>query len=232
MIQRGCSSSWSAPVKKNLLSLIFAFSLAAGGSSAFGQQQDTGASGVIDGSDVYQFLNSGPIIDGTRMEEASRKFDSAIKMPDRTRQCKTWQEVIDRDKKLQNAGVGAVYPGDGTKFGAPGSANAAKQGGSAYGDTSTSTVDGEKNKGPGFISRAAEWMGFPVSDEPLPGDVDASLAGDLPAGPDPRVYVHEIKHTSQQQRQQLNNAQPQRFVEKEQQPPSVIVDEGNDSPTR
>ncbi|MBX9670296.1 MAG: hypothetical protein K2X93_22040 [Candidatus Obscuribacterales bacterium] len=220
-------------MKKDLLSLIFAITLATGATAAHGQQQDTGASGVIDGSDVYQFLNSGPIIDGTRMEEASRKFDSAIKMPDRKHQCKTWQEVIDRDRKLQDAGVGAVYPGDGTSFGAPGTQNATRQGGSAYGGAYNPPR--QKEKGPGWFTRAAEWVGFPISDEPLPGDVDASLAGDLPAGPDPRVYVHEMKHApgepGAQGQQQVNSVVAPRPSYTEQQPPTVIVDEGN-PPTR
>jgi hypothetical protein len=208
-------------VNKAYLQLILAVAMASTVSPACAQQQDTGASGVIDGSDVYQFLNSGAIIDGTRMEEASRKFDSAIKMPVRTRQCKNWQEVMDRDRQLDAAGVGAVYPNDGTQNAyttqpgySPGAATGAAASGApaARGTTATGMgwggtpsnpyPYGQPQKQPhgfmhklgdGFV-RASEWVGFPISDEPLPGDVDASLAGDLPAGPDPRVYVHETKY--------------------------------------
>ena len=63
--------------------------------------------------------------------------------------------------------------------------------------------------------RACDAVGFPVSDEFLPGDVDASLSGDLPPGQDPRIYVHH-KAASQ-------------ALDQEMQPPTIIVE--SDEPT-
>ena len=224
-------------MKRAYLPLIIALAVASAVSPAMAQQQDTGASGVIDGSDVYQFLNSGSIIDGTRMEEASRKFDSAIKMPDRVHQCKSWQEVIDRDRNLQQAGVGATIPGDGTanKYQnncAPGSGcNTASGCSTGYGaqGTSAKPKQGFFHKLKDDFIKTSEWVGFPISDEPLPGDVDASLAGDLPAGPDPRVYVHETKQAAPRIAPSAYNRQG---VTQEEQPPTVIVDECDSPPTR
>jgi len=224
-------------VKKAYLPLIIAVAFAGTISPVGAQQQDTGASGVIDGSDVYQFLNSGSVIDPTRMEEASRKFDSMIKMPERTRQCKNWQEVIDRDRALQDAGVGAVYKGDGTNF-APGAARQAPSGVTApgYSQGKGQPVNPYAQDAPkphGFFNklkndfvRYSEWVGFPISDEPLPGDVDASLAGDLPAGPDPRVYVHETKHQPYVQHPVQQSVLPvvPNAAAGEGQPPTIIMD--------
>jgi len=162
-------------------------------------QRDPGASGVIDGTDVYQFLNSGPIIDPTRMEEASIRADKTIKMPSR-HQTKSWQEVIDRDKDLENQAEVVRFKGDlnSSPNQNPISAQTSHSG-SNYGSNNGIAQDTNAQKPHhtfvqklenGFI-RASEAVGFPISDEPLPGDVDSSLAGDLPAGQDPRVYVHQ-----------------------------------------
>lgn len=162
-------------------------------------QRDPGASGVIDGTDVYQFFNSGPIIDPTRMEEASMRADKVIKMPSR-HQTKSWQEVIDRDKDLENQAEVVRFKGDlnSSPNQNPISAHSAQSGPST--SQGSGIAQDTKAQKPhhtfvqklenGFI-RASEAVGFPISDEPLPGDVDSSLAGDLPAGQDPRVYVHE-----------------------------------------
>lgn len=157
-------------------------------------QSDPGASGVIDGTDVYQFLNSGPVIDPTRMEEASIRGDKVIKMPSR-HQTKSWQEVIDRDKDLENQAEVVRFKGDlnASPNKNPISAQTS-QGGTSYGITQDTNAQKTHHTfvqklENGFI-RASEAVGFPISDEPLPGDVDSSLAGDLPAGQDPRIYVH------------------------------------------
>ena len=158
-------------------------------------QSDPGASGVIDGTDVYQFLNSGAVIDPTRMEEASIRGDKVIKMPSR-HQTKSWQEVIDRDKDLENQAEVVRFKGDlnASPNRNPISAQTS-QGGTSYGITQDTNAQKPHHTfvqklENGFI-RASEAVGFPISDEPLPGDVDSSLAGDLPAGQDPRVYVHQ-----------------------------------------
>jgi len=44
--------------------------------------QYVGENGVIDGSNLKQFLNSGPTIDATAMEEASIPADNFVQMPD------------------------------------------------------------------------------------------------------------------------------------------------------
>ncbi len=158
--------------------------------------QDTGASGVIDGSDVYQFLNSGAQIDGTRMEEASRKADSEIKLPS-YRRMKNWQEVIDRDRQNSEAGIGAAHGGMGsaTEYATEHPTASGLSGAAGINEDEAEPKHkhsfGVKLKN-AFLD-TAEWIGFPLSDEPPPNEVDAKLAGDLPDGPDPRVYVHEVK---------------------------------------
>ncbi|MCW5822815.1 MAG: hypothetical protein KIT34_08415 [Cyanobacteria bacterium TGS_CYA1] len=162
-------------------------------------QRDPGASGVIDGTDVYQFFNSGPMIDPTRMEEASLRGDKVIKMPSR-HQTKSWQEVIDRDKDLESQAEVVRFKGDLNSSPNQNPLAAHSQQNGSNNNTGSGIAQDTKAQKPhhtfvqklenGFI-RASEAVGFPIADEPLPGDVDSSLAGDLPAGQDPRVYVHE-----------------------------------------
>lgn len=251
-----------------ILGIAFVASTAAP-SFAQGQRsvdyQDPGASGVVDGTDVYQFLDSGPTIDTTRMEEASKKFDSEIQMPSRKRM-KNWQEVLDRDEHQAVKGVGAVDGGMGSVNGyapvmrpAPAGYGQVPQQGRTAGSAvqgSAPSVTGSYYSGnnataPGALVpggtyappkpkhpvlsgikndfvRTAEWIGFPVSDEFLPGEVDASLAGDLPDGQDPRHYVHEEKHRQapayEHQTQVVNpssnSVPPQRY--QEEQPPTIM----------
>ncbi|MBX9691526.1 MAG: hypothetical protein K2Z81_04020 [Cyanobacteria bacterium] len=226
---------------------VFVSLIAVGPACAQNQYgSDPGASGIVDGSDVYQFLTSGPIIDPVRMEEASRKFDRTIKLPPRITQAKSW------DAEMQREGSGASgaafnspysdprlqginrprYNNDYTQpvYSTPGANQGASQGASSAAQSSNGSVQTQavtsqpgavQSAGtPGYASnsasnrtaimnqaaqhhqsifgrmgmaflRACDVVGFPVSDEFLPGDVDASLAGDLPPGNDPRVYVHE-----------------------------------------
>ncbi len=119
------------------------------------------------------------------MEEASIRGDKTIKMPSR-HQTKSWQEVIDRDKDLENQAEVVRFKGD---------LNASPNKNPGYGITQDTNAQKPHHTfvqklENGFI-RASEAVGFPISDEPLPGDVDSSLAGDLPAGQDPRIYVHK-----------------------------------------
>ncbi len=160
-------------------------------------QRDPGASGVVDGTDVYQFLNSGPVIDPTRMEEASIRADKVIKMPSR-HQTKSWQEVIDRDADLENQAEVVRFKSDLNQnqsaynsTNATNATNTTNSAGIAQGTNAPSPHHPFLQKLENGFIRYSEWVGFPIADEPLPGDVDSSLAGDLPAGQDPRVYVHE-----------------------------------------
>ncbi len=180
---------------QRLIVLAFASSFTFAAAQAQ-NQRDPGASGVIDGTDVYQFLNSGPVIDPTRMEEASIRADKVIKMPSR-HQTKSWQEVIDRDQDLENQAEVVRFKSDLNQSKAPNSTyapNSASVPGAAMSTTGNGTPKPHhtfmQKLENGFI-RASEAVGFPIADEPLPGDVDSSLAGDLPAGQDPRIYVHE-----------------------------------------
>jgi len=190
-------------------------------------QRDPGASGVIDGTDVYQFFNSGPIIDPTRMEEASMRADKVIKMPSR-HQTKSWQEVIDRDKDLENQAEVVRFKGDLNSSPNRNPISAQPGQSSSNNSTSSGITQDTKAQKPhhtfvqklenGFI-RASEAVGFPISDEPLPGDVDSSLAGDLPAGQDPRVYVHE----GQPAMPTLNELTAP-VKDKESNPPTIIME--------
>lgn len=214
------------------------------------QGGDSGASGVIDGSDVYQFLNSGSVIDTTRMEEASRKFDRMIKMPPRSRPARNWQEQIDREKAIQNDidpntidervryaqqdQQNGTSSGDQYSNGRPMPPQGKKYRGhyaddnSQYGAVQSNNPNApnylpiDKKKEPGGFVKAAEWLGFPVSDEFLPGTVDAKLAGDLPPGADPRVYVHPESYQQLAARQRFQEAAEDR------QPPSVMVEEADE----
>lgn len=228
------------------------------------QGGDSGASGVIDGSDVYQFLNSGPVIDTTRMEEASRKFDRMIKLPPRSRPARSWQEQIDRERAIQNdvdpatidervryqqpkgtkggdhysddgpvanGQYGDQYAGgagrSGQRYARQGDyrgQSAAQQNGivQSSNPNAPNYLPIDRKKQPGPWVRAAEWLGFPVSDEFLPGTVDASIAGDLPPGADPRVYVHPESLKQLAARQRFQEAAEDR------QPPSVMVDEADE----
>lgn len=181
-------------MRLSYLPLIIALSLTTTNQVFAQNESDPGASGVIDGSNVRQFLDSGARFSPTRMEEASRRFDKMIKLPNRVRQAKNWDEVIKRDRGLLNQSQ--------TKQTTT-ATEAVKSTGS--GATKTSSATESKTKkfpvarkvGRG-LERAAEVVGFPISDEFLPGDVDASLAGDLPKGQDPRVYVHPKLSKKQQ----------------------------------
>ncbi len=234
---------------------------------AYAQNQygsDPGASGIVDGTDVYQFLTSGPIIDPVRMEEASRKFDRTIKLPPRIRQAKTWGDEMQREgtgatgaafnsayrdprlsgvdsprynndytqpmNSLPSGGqatasvasaqnnVSAVVGPSGPSGQSTGMqvASSASAGNSSYNYNSAMNQATQQHKsvfgrmGMAFL-RACDIVGFPVSDEFLPGDVDASLAGDLPPGNDPRLYVHQ-----QVARQALSR-------DEEEQPPTMIM---------
>lgn len=192
-------------------------------------QRDPGASGVIDGTDVYQFFNSGPMIDPTRMEEASLRGDKVIKMPSR-HQTKSWQEVIDRDKDLENQAEVVRFKGDLNSSPNQNPLAAQSQQNKSNNNPGSGIAQDTKAQKPhhtfvqklenGFI-RASEAVGFPIADEPLPGDVDSSLAGDLPAGQDPRVYVHE----GQPSMPTLNQlTAPVRDRETSSNPPTVIME--------
>lgn len=225
------------------LSLCFVLALGLNFQPGIAQadSEDPGASGVIDGSDVRQFLDSGARFNPTRMEEASRRFDKMIKMPPRLRRAKNWQEVIQRDENLKIKPT--VNQAQGQAAAATGTTAATQKTGT--GTTATTTSTGavnastkspqEKHKlikkvGRG-LERAAEVVGFPISDEPLPGTVDASLAGDLPDGEDPRVYVHrKLSEKEKQAREALLNKAETRDASAEEvipqgnnQPPAVIV---------
>lgn len=272
-------------VKLSYMALILSFSAVAcqpalaDPDSYESQGGDSGASGVIDGSDVYQFLNSGPVIDTTRMEEASRKFDRMIKLPPRSRPARSWQEQIDRERAIQNdvdpatidervryqqpkgsrnssgpaapnaqyaegddgPSVGQGYAqtetnlplhglqnGQQGQYAPPSGAGGSGKFGPQYGAIQSSNPNApnylpiDKKKQPGAFVRAAEWLGFPVSDEFLPGTVDASIAGDLPPGADPRVYVHPESLKQLAARQRFQDAA------EDEQPPSIMVDEADE----
>ena len=188
-------------MRVNLLPLLVAVALTASiGTVQAQSNDDPGASGVVDGSDVRQFLDSGARFSPVRMEEASRRFDKMIKLPPRVKKAKTWNEVIQRDNGLVNQNIAREQA-------AEASGNATTQGATQNGQKlSDNTAAGAKKPkkkhkllkktGQGLIE-AAEFVGFPISDEFLPNDVDASLAGDLPDGDDPRVYVHPKKSKQQ-----------------------------------
>ncbi len=240
-----------------VLSPCFLLALGLNGSvsmqAAQADSEDPGASGVIDGSDVRQFLDSGARFNPTRMEEASRRFDKMIKMPPRLRRSKNWQEVIQRDENLKikptqttvipaqpnGAGSSAVNQTGGAGQAAAGqatAANSASGSGTVVPASSTTTKPKEKHHlikqvGRG-IERAAEVVGFPIADEPLPGTVDASLAGDLPDGEDPRVYVHpKVSDKEKKAREEFLERAETRGASAEDvipqgnnQPPAIIVE--------
>ncbi|MBI1269763.1 hypothetical protein GC174_04960 [bacterium] len=219
-------------MRLSYLSLIVALTVAA--QPALAQDSDPGASGVIDGSDVRQFLDSGARFNPTRMEEASRRFDKMIKMPPRLNRAKNWNEVIQRDQNLQiNKPTNTqVVPGNAT-----GAVNAGSAAGVQNSQTNlTNQTPQEKHRlikkvGRG-MEEAAEAVGFPVADEFLPNDVDAKLSGDLPDGEDPRVYVHpKESDKAKQAREALLEQAENRGASAEDvipegnnQPPAVIVE--------
>lgn len=192
-------------MKFNLLPLFIALAIS-NQPIAMAQENDPGSTGVIDGSDVRQFLDSGPRFSPTRMEEASKRFDKMIKMPPRSHQAKSWDEVIRRDDGLVNQKIprantaSTASPANQksnstTISGAHGSQKTSgKNSNNKATKTTTNNQPQEKHKVLKKVGRAfertAEAIGFPVADEFLPGDVDAKLSGDLPAGNDPRKYVH------------------------------------------
>lgn len=197
-------------MRLSYLPLIIALATTTTTAAVAQENNDPGASGVIDGSDVRQFLDSGARFSPTRMEEASRRFDKMIKMPPRVRKAKTWDEVIKRDNGLVNQSIPtrntqAVTGAQNatTNAATAGSASAISNPGQINKTTSTQQPNEPKEKhrfiksvGRG-LEEAAEVVGFPIADEFLPNDVDASLAGGLPKGDDPRVYVHP-KQTKKQ----------------------------------
>ncbi len=222
-------------MRLSYLSLIIALGMAV--QPALAQDSDPGASGVIDGSDVRQFLDSGARFNPTRMEEASRRFDKMIKMPPRLNRAKNWNEVIQRDQNLQISQPTntQVVPGNAT-----GAVNAVNAGGAAGVQNSQANLTNQtpqekhrliKKVGRG-LEEAAEVVGFPVADEFLPNDVDAKLSGDLPDGEDPRVYVHpKESEKAKQAREALLERAENRGASAEDvipegnnQPPAVIVE--------
>ncbi|MEZ4546122.1 MAG: hypothetical protein R3C24_19800 [Cyanobacteriota/Melainabacteria group bacterium] len=225
-------------MRLSYLSLIVALGMAV--QPALAQDSDPGASGVIDGSDVRQFLDSGARFNPTRMEEASRRFDKMIKMPPRLNRAKNWNEVIQRDQNLQISQPTntQVVPGNAT-----GAVNAVNAGGAAGVQNTQTNQTNLTNQNPQEkhrlikkvgrgLEEAAEVVGFPVADEFLPNDVDAKLSGDLPDGEDPRVYVHpKESDKAKQARESLLEQAENRGASAEEvipegnnQPPAVIVE--------
>lgn len=177
------------------------------------ENQDPGASGIVDGTDVKQFLNSGALIDPVRMEEAAKRFDRTIKMPQK--QAKDWNEEFQREKAIKE-GIPYEYTGSYTADGTSGTTGATIN--------SNAEPHGQNEKKPphavhsikNAFLRTFDFIGFPVSLEDLPGEVDDNLAGDLPTTPDPRVYVHEKKSPEQERLRE------QRLEQAENQPPTIM----------
>ncbi|MCA9801021.1 MAG: hypothetical protein KC777_03490 [Cyanobacteria bacterium HKST-UBA02] len=175
----------------------------------FAQSDDPGASGVVDGTDVRQFLDSGAVIDPVRAEEAAIPFDRAIKMPQK--QAKSWDEEMQREKAIKE-GIPYEYTGSYTRDGnSPvGGTRASSSSGESSTDTNGPHSDNKKKPRHTLHSiknaflRTFDFIGFPVSWEDLPGEVDNNLAGDLPPGEDPRVYVHEKQSAEYEKKREEN----------------------------
>ncbi|MBK9145715.1 MAG: hypothetical protein IPM23_24855 [Candidatus Melainabacteria bacterium] len=178
-------------------------------SPCFAQSDDPGASGVVDGTDVRQFLNSGAVVDPVRMEEAAIPFDRAIKMPQK--QAKSWDEEMQREKAIKE-GIPYEYTGSYTRDGNSPVGGTRSGSASASGTTDGGGphADGKKKPRHALHSiknaflRTFDFIGFPVSWEDLPGEVDNNLAGDLPPGEDPRVYVHEKRSAEYEKQKEAN----------------------------